>query len=1138
MRKIFTLFLLLIPLWMQAQGYTWDEETKTLTIKTDIPYDNTYEATAETLIIESTYTTIIANAFKQYSALKKVIINDGVTSIGNYAFSGCTSLKEITIPNSVTSIGGYAFGGCTSLKAITIPDGVTSIGGYTFSGCTSLESVTIGDGVTSIGSSAFNGCTFLKAITIPDGVTSIGSRTFEGCTSLKEITIPNSVTSIGSYAFQGCSELTEITIPGSVTSIKEATFQNCTSLESVTIGNGVTSIGIYAFNNCTSLTNIVYEGTTKPTSIGDYAFSSISTEATVTVPADYEGDSFGDFSGEKLKKELYAISITSPTNGTLTATVDGKPAKYAKKDVTITLTATPDEWYRFEEFTVTDAQGTPVTVTGNTFTMPLGGVTVSATFKPTFWDEETKTLTVTLGETTEYSSYKDQAKHLVIKAGTNSTAIGDRTFSAWPALQTVTIKKGVKTIGDSAFRDNVALTSVSIEDGLESIKNNAFWGCSKLEKITIPNTVTSIGGWAFRYCSSLQSINIPKGITTVNESTFHGCFSLTEIIIPDGVTSIMKRAFDNCTNLEKVIIPKSITTIEDEAFCKCNNFKELIYQGVTAPASIAISAFNVGNPGSLNPNLIVTVPGNYQGNSFGPLGYDRIKGKTFTITINKTADGTVTAKVGDTDNATSAGSLEEVTLNVQPEEGYQLTSLMVNGGSVTVTEDNTFIMPFGDATVAATFKKTPQVSDFTFTKTDWMYGDENIDLSSLIKSADDVTGMGNLTISCWQGETQVSTPTNAGDYTVKVSVAEGESYAAATDLTHADWTFTIQKATPPYETPTNLIASYGETLEDVALPEGWAWESNATQLVTIGDNLFTAIFTPEDTNNYTIVRTNVTVTVSKAIIDDQVHAEGETVLSIDLENGNTTLTAIIESDIDLSGGKWTWTSSDESVATVTPNETSPTTRAVFVSQSIATITAVGVGTTTITATYETDNYKGSVSYTLTVTQSEGPDTPVTPDYPDYYNIYVDECEGVTVLTSTNVVREGNSMTFTIEVAEGYTAEDMVVKVKRSLFGYTDVIEPNEEGKYEVRNIYTEIYITIEGVTEEETPTGIEELPQAKVYAKEGSLYVETPQCETVTIVSMTGAIVGQSEQIGLKRYDLPRGIYIIGIGTERYKVRI
>ena len=170
-------------------------------------------------------------------------------------------------------------------------------------------------------------------------------------------------------------------------------------------------------------------------------------------------------------------------------------------------------------------------------------------------------------------------------------------------------------------------------------------------------------------------------------------------------------------------------------------------------------------------------------------------------------------------------------------------------------------------------------------------------------------------------------------------------------------------------------------------------------------------------------------------------------------------------------------------------------------------------------------------------EPEEPDTPVTPDYPDYYNIYVDECEGVTVLTSTNVVREGNSMTFTVEVAEGYTAEDMVVKVKRSLFGYTDVIEPNEEGKYEVRNIYSEIYITIEGVTEEETPTGIEELKSTAVYTQEGAIYVRTPQRATVSIVSLTGAIVKKAEQTGTQRYDLPRGIYIVDVAGQRYKIR-
>ena len=169
-------------------------------------------------------------------------------------------------------------------------------------------------------------------------------------------------------------------------------------------------------------------------------------------------------------------------------------------------------------------------------------------------------------------------------------------------------------------------------------------------------------------------------------------------------------------------------------------------------------------------------------------------------------------------------------------------------------------------------------------------------------------------------------------------------------------------------------------------------------------------------------------------------------------------------------------------------------------------------------------------------EPEDPETPVIPDYPDYYNIMVDECEGVTVETSSTVVREGQSMTFTVDVTEGYTAEDMTVKVKRSLFGTTDLIEPNDEGIYEVKNIYTDIYITVDGV-EEETPTGMEELEGAKVYTKDGSIYVQTSKQEQVQIISISGAVLKNETQIGLQRYDLPRGIYVICIGEERFKVR-
>ena len=200
---------------------------------------------------------------------------------------------------------------------------------------------------------------------------------------------------------------------------------------------------------------------------------------------------------------------------------------------------------------------------------------------------------------------------------------------------------------------------------------------------------------------------------------------------------------------------------------------------------------------------------------------------------------------------------------------------------------------------------------------------------------------------------------------------------------------------------------------------------------------------------------------------------------------------------------------------------------------------VGTATITITPTENGGLYGDAVTKEFTIVTSEEPDTPVIPDYPEYYNIMVEECEGVTVETSTNVVREGQSMTFTIDIAEGYSAEDMTVKVKRSLFGYTEVIEPNDKGIYEIKNIYTDIYITVDGVEEEEeeTPTGMEELEGAKVYAKEGSIYVQTPKQERVQIISISGAVLKNETQMGLQRYDLPRGIYIICIGEERFKVR-
>lgn len=171
-------------------------------------------------------------------------------------------------------------------------------------------------------------------------------------------------------------------------------------------------------------------------------------------------------------------------------------------------------------------------------------------------------------------------------------------------------------------------------------------------------------------------------------------------------------------------------------------------------------------------------------------------------------------------------------------------------------------------------------------------------------------------------------------------------------------------------------------------------------------------------------------------------------------------------------------------------------------------------------------------------EEEEPDTPEIPDYPDYYNIYADNCEGADILLSTKVVKEGTSMTFTIEIAEGYTGEAMKVYFTRGLYGYKNELQPDEAGVYEIRNIYTEIYIYVEGI-KLVNPTGVEEISGIQVYTKDGSIFFQTPQQEQVMILSMNGMVVKNESQIGLKQYTgLQRGIYIIRIGEERVKVVI
>ena len=98
-------------------------------------------------------------------------------------------------------------------------------------------------------------------------------------------------------------------------------------------------------------------------------------------------------------------------------------------------------------------------------------------------------------------------------------------------------------------------------------------------------------------------------------------------------------------------------------------------------------------------------------------------------------------------------------------------------------------------------------------------------------------------------------------------IAATENYSEAT----ATADFTITKANPTYTAPTGLNATYGDTLADVALPDGWAWADGTQSVGNVGTNTFKANFTPADTANYnTVSGVDVNVTVGKAAGKDAV----------------------------------------------------------------------------------------------------------------------------------------------------------------------------------------------------------------------------------------------------------------------------
>ena len=177
--------------------------------------------------------------------------------------------------------------------------------------------------------------------------------------------------------------------------------------------------------------------------------------------------------------------------------------------------------------------------------------------------------------------------------------------------------------------------------------------------------------------------------------------------------------------------------------------------------------------------------------------------------------------------------------------------------SITVGEGNKA------ATASVTYtigKATPKAEGFTFSAPTSLTYDGNVKSATVSPAK---AGTGDVIVKYYDKDGKEATPKNAGEYTVKIDVAESTNYAAANGLTADGWKFSITKAAPTL--PTGLTGVTGKKLSTVGLPAGWSWTNGDTMLDAAGNYTFEASYTGDGNHNGTT--TNLTVTVSNKSVD-------------------------------------------------------------------------------------------------------------------------------------------------------------------------------------------------------------------------------------------------------------------------------
>lgn len=482
--------------------------------------------------------------------------------------------------------------------------------------------------------------------------------------------------------------------------------------------------------------------------------------------------------------------------------------------------------------------------------------------------------------------------------------IGNYAFASFSILRDVELADSIKSIGFKAFNTSGKLNAtgftVKFPKYLETIDDSVFTDSNLAGDIELPATLTTIGDYAFKNIAKVSSLKTTSKTLYIGVSAFSANPSLNVI---------------DWTSIETLTLPEVSVINSSMLFQGCKD--TIVYVRDKAIANKIIGLINHGYYNDVHLGTIAIT----DGGTFA----DGKKHELLQFSIPQ-KDGFIF-------------------------DGWYQDTEFINKVTTVGTYEPHYVKWIEKTSATVSFK-------------DDLNLDKTYDGKATSLSPNDYTvteGAGN-TVFSYQAKDgnnwkDIDTaPTNVGTYRVKAIVAENDSYKG----TETDWKeFTISKATPMYNVPSGLIATVGQTLADVKLPDDFTWQDALTTSVgNVGINTFKVTYTPTDTVNYnTVTDIEITLTVNPKIEEPNelpiINASDKTLPIGDTFNPLDGVTASDKEDGDL-------------------------TNVIEVLENTVDTTKTG----TYIVTYKVTDSKGASSTrTITVTVKEK-DTPLVPDKPD------------------------------------------------------------------------------------------------------------------------------------------------------------